>query len=122
MKKLEKKEAQPIICQTASRGRRAIVGCRLAPGPRPLVASRLWPSDCWSEPVYHRLASDQWSPTNNWTATAGRQLEVACWPCADALNSSPSKNFFYLLPSFFCTYGQILLVGSSTCMPCPNFS
>jgi hypothetical protein len=31
-------------------------------------------------------------------------------------------NFFFFLPSTFCASGQLLLVGSSTCPPCPNFS
>jgi hypothetical protein len=29
-------------------------------------------------------------------------------------------NFFFFLPSTFCTSGQLLLVGSSTCPPCPG--
>jgi hypothetical protein len=31
-------------------------------------------------------------------------------------------NFFFLLPSTFCASGQLLLVGSSTCLPCPEFT
>ena len=31
-------------------------------------------------------------------------------------------NFFFFLPSTFCASGQFLLVGSSTCPPCPDFS
>jgi hypothetical protein len=31
-------------------------------------------------------------------------------------------NFFFFLPSTFCATGQLLLVGSSTCPPCPDFS
>jgi hypothetical protein len=31
-------------------------------------------------------------------------------------------NFFFFLHFIFCTSGQLLLVGSSTCPPCPNFS
>jgi hypothetical protein len=30
--------------------------------------------------------------------------------------------FFFLLPSTFCTSSQLLLVGSSTCPPCPEFT
>jgi hypothetical protein len=30
--------------------------------------------------------------------------------------------FFFFLPSTFCASGQLLLVGSSTCPPYPNFS
>jgi hypothetical protein len=29
---------------------------------------------------------------------------------------------FFVLPSTFCTSGQLLLVGSSTCPPCPKFT
>jgi hypothetical protein len=29
---------------------------------------------------------------------------------------------FFFLPSTFCASGQLLLVGSSTCPPCPDFS
>jgi hypothetical protein len=31
-------------------------------------------------------------------------------------------NFFLFLPSTFCASGQLWLVGSSTCPPCPDFS
>jgi hypothetical protein len=30
--------------------------------------------------------------------------------------------FSFLLPPIFSTCGQLLLIGSSTCPPCPNFS
>jgi hypothetical protein len=30
--------------------------------------------------------------------------------------------FFFFLPSTFCASGQLLLVGSNTCLPCPDFS
>jgi hypothetical protein len=30
--------------------------------------------------------------------------------------------FFFFLPSTFCASGQLLLVGYSTCPPCPDFS
>jgi hypothetical protein len=30
-------------------------------------------------------------------------------------------NFFFFLPSIFCTSGQLSLIGCSTCLPCPDF-
>jgi hypothetical protein len=38
----------------------------------------------------------------------------------DQKNKTISRNFF--LPSTFCASGQLLLVGFSTCPPCPDFS
>jgi hypothetical protein len=37
--------------------------------------------------------------------------------------SIPFKFYFiFLLPSTFCACGQLLLVGFSTCLPCPDLS
>jgi hypothetical protein len=38
-----------------------------------------------------------------------------------APNSSYKNKIKYFLASLFGTCGQLLLVGSSTCPPCPNF-
>jgi hypothetical protein len=49
--------------------------------------------------------------------TAGGQPWVDTW----TFWSSPILfELFFLLPSTFCTCGQLLLVGSSTCPPWPN--
>jgi hypothetical protein len=55
-------------------------------------------------------------------ATAGKPLAVAhlSWP--GALNSLLAKNIFFLLSTYFCTCGQLLLISYTTCLPCPNFS
>jgi hypothetical protein len=55
-------------------------------------------------------------------AVAGQQPVVACRPCTGALNYFLPKFYSFLLPTYFCTCIQLLLVGSSTCPPCPHFS
>jgi hypothetical protein len=47
------------------------------------------------------------------------------WPAAGPTLVRPCALFFFykfLLPSTFCASGQLLLVGSSTCPPCPEFA
>jgi hypothetical protein len=55
-------------------------------------------------------------------ATTIGQPAVTHQPWPDALTSPYAKKNFFFFPSFFCTCGQLLLVGSSTCPPYPDFS
>jgi hypothetical protein len=56
--------------------------------------------------------------------TSSHRLLVAGWRAtsAGALNYFFPKYSSFLLPTYFCTCGQFLLVGFSTCSPCPDFS
>jgi hypothetical protein len=49
-----------------------------------------------------------------WRATSGRPPLLARYP--------KHQNVFFLLPTYFCTCGQLLLVCSSTCLPYVDFS
>jgi hypothetical protein len=60
-------------------------------------------------------------PIRLW-AVANRRSLVAHLSCMGALNSPLPKFSFFFLSTFFCTCGHLLLVGSSTCPPCPDFS
>jgi hypothetical protein len=63
------------------------------------------------------LVGDQQSDDQGQSATNGRP------PAASGCPKLPScKILLFLLPTYFCTCRQLLLVGSSTCPPCPDFS
>jgi hypothetical protein len=56
---------------------------------------------------------------------ASRRLLVTNRPRVYAWTGSACPfflNFFFALPSTFGASGQLLLVGSSTCPPCPEFT
>jgi hypothetical protein len=94
---------------------------RLVASGQPLVAGRPWAANLWTAtsgrgPVARpRLGPNCWSP-------------VSCWPAGCGSTPEPLGQFpfflkcFFFLPSTFCASGQLLLVGSSTCPPCPYFS
>jgi hypothetical protein len=58
-------------------------------------------------------------PTRGWPMTSGRPSAL-----------TPGQGqiapfifiFIFILPFTFCSSGQLLLVGSNTCLPCSNFS
>jgi hypothetical protein len=103
--------------RAATSGRRDTSDQRSGPGrcwatrPRPPVAGN--PMTRGRRPQVNGPgpASDQRSPTGYGSIPA----LVGQFPFF--------VNFFFsLLPSTFCASGQLLLVGSSTCPSCPNFS
>jgi hypothetical protein len=115
--------------QVSTRGRRATVGCRPALGHRPADG------DLWS-PGHRRPTVGARSLPNDYAPTAGRRPQVGGLRPAGNQRSPAGRRstpapmgqfpfflkFFFFLPSTFCASGQLLLVGSSTCPPCPNFS
>jgi hypothetical protein len=51
-----------------------------------------------------------WPTGDQWVDT------YACWVVPIFLE------FFFFMPSTFCTSGQLSLIGCNTCPPCPDFS
>jgi hypothetical protein len=56
---------------------------------------------------------DRWSGSSRRLPTAPTRVPFLVFPLP------PSS---YFLPPKFCTCGQLFLIGSSTCPPCPDFS
>jgi hypothetical protein len=109
---------------------------RLAAGGRPLVASRPWAAgDQRSGPGRGRAIRSRPLVAGS-LATSSRRPKVG-EPGLTSDQRSPASrrstpglaglfpfllNFFFFLPSTFCSSGQLFLIGCSTCPPCPNFS
>jgi hypothetical protein len=56
-------------------------------------------------------------------ADYGRWVTAGLWSALRGCPKLPLPKFpFFLMPTFFCTCSQLLLVVSSTCPPYPNFS
>jgi hypothetical protein len=112
------------------------------------TCGRPWVDNPGSLTSGHQTAGDQWSGfgrlavTRSWLLVTGNLVTNSCRPWVvgpgppnnqrspASCGSTPRQGsncpfffeIFFLLPSIFCASGELLLVGSRTCSPCPKFT